>query len=194
MLSQWENISSGPQTRKGRKVAFLAFFSSKRPMDILTSALLSFRQQEHLFQNGLFLTPVQKLPDDKPHPLPQGIVLGSSQLGSLVSTCTFKRIWGQIQGKIFFFFFHRYGWRHKVLWVFFSFLFFLSSTTSTYNANRCLFFDRKSSSGHYGSGDWGYAHTVNSLIQTQQIKIWSFWPLEKGLGPFTVFKTIYLKR
>lgn len=34
VLSQWENISSAPQTRKGRKVGFLPFFSSKRPADL----------------------------------------------------------------------------------------------------------------------------------------------------------------
>lgn len=85
---------------QGRKVGFLAFFSSKRPADVsdlgtaLFQATGAFSSQWPFF--FFFLIPVQKLPDDKPHPFPrpqpQGIVLGSSQLGSFVSTCTFKKI------------------------------------------------------------------------------------------------------
>lgn len=109
VLSQWGNIGSAPQTPKGRKVGFCLFLFKETcerfwPRHCSLSGNWSIYLKNGLF--FFFLTPVQKLQDDKPHPLPrpqpQGIVLGSSQLGSFVSTCTFKRIWGQIQGKIFF--------------------------------------------------------------------------------------------
>lgn len=101
---------SAPQRRRSSKVGFcfLFFFLQRDLWTFLTQALLSFRHQEHLFQMAFFLTPVQKLPADKPHPhphpqpQPQGIVLRSSRLGNLASTCTFKKIWGQIQAKTFF--------------------------------------------------------------------------------------------
>lgn len=125
---------SAPQRRRSSKVGFcfLFFFLQRDLWTFLTQALLSFRHQEHLFQMAFFLTPVQKLPADKPHPhphpQPQGIVLRSSRLGNLASTCTFKKIWGQIQasGEDFF---HRHGLRHIqcYMWVF-GFFFFPSST------------------------------------------------------------------
>ena len=43
VLSRWENFGSAPQTWKGKKVDFLAFFSSKRPADISDRGTVLFQ-------------------------------------------------------------------------------------------------------------------------------------------------------
>lgn len=189
---------SAPQRRRSSKVGFcfLFFFLQRDLWTFLTQALLSFRHQEHLFQMAFFLTPVQKLPADKPHPhphpQPQGIVLRSSRLGNLASTCTFKKIWGQIQasGEDFF---HRHGLRHIqcYMWVF-GFFFLLHQQWYL----KCkLFFDWKSFAGHYSrEGEWTCIHSELSDSDTANSKSGHFdlWRNGQVFSLFLVFFFFFL--
>ena len=104
------------------KLAFLPFSLSNRPLDLSDYSTALLRQQEHLFQNGLFLTPVQKLLDDKPrplpHPLPWALFLVPASLETWSQLALLKGSEERFRGSVFsfsFLFFNRDGLKHTLL-------------------------------------------------------------------------------
>lgn len=120
------------------KVGFVAFFSFQRDLwTFLTQALLSCRQQGAFISKWPLFDTCLKASWWQATPTPTPTATGPCSWFQ-VSTCTSKRIWGQIQEEILFFIDMAWGIHCRVGG--FIFLFF-SSTTSTYNASWCLFFD-----------------------------------------------------
>ena len=191
MPRQWENTSSAPvQTPRSRKAGLFVCLSVsfKDTSGHFWPRHGSLWGKKSLyFKLAFFLTPVQKLPEDKPHPIPhphpEGIVLLWSQLGNLVSTWTFKKIWGQIQEKIFFS--HKCGPRHTMLCGLFV-CFFHQQLVLTKQAN-ALKKKKKSFTGHYSSDQpwrWIHSELINSDKLNQKLIILTF---KERVGSFSIF-------